>query len=274
MKLAILLATYNSEKYLRIQIDSILAQTFTDFILYIRDDGSRDNTMLILDEYLALYSNITVLNDSVKRRLSLGSFMWMVEEIEADYYMFADHDDYWLSDKIELTLAKMREIEKVNPEKPIVIHTDLKVVDSNLEEICTSFWNYSKIKPSILATFNFLAVYNTLTGCTMLINAKARNVSLPVSNLAIMHDSWIGLNVCAAGGIVDFIPNQTVLYRQHNYNVVGAKEVGTKDYFINKLLFINTILKTNYKRLKMVQQIQPFTIYSYLIYKLLYIFKR
>jgi Glycosyltransferases involved in cell wall biogenesis len=158
MKLAILLATYNSEKYLKVQIDSILAQSFSDFTLYIRDDGSTDSTISIIDEYLKLFPNIIFLKDNQKNRLSLGSFMWMLENVNADYYMFSDHDDYWLENKVELTLNKMLAVESVGSKKPVIIHTDLKVVDTNLNEIAPSFWKYSKIDPKLLVNFNFLAV--------------------------------------------------------------------------------------------------------------------
>lgn len=274
MKLAILLATYNSGKYLKVQIDSILAQSFADFILYIRDDGSTDDTLLIIDEYLRSFSNIIFLKDDQTGRFSMGSFMWMLEAVDADYYMFADHDDYWLENKVQLTLNKMFEVENYEFSKPVIIHTDLKVVDTNLKEVASSFWNYSKIKPSLLLNFNFLAVYNLLTGCTMMINKKARNVSLPYSKFALMHDSWIGLKVMDNGGIIDFIPNQTILYRQHGNNAIGAKEVGTKNYFINKLLSLNKILAVNRKRLKMVNQVRTFNIFTYFFYKCLYALKR
>ncbi|MEO8236799.1 MAG: glycosyltransferase family 2 protein [Flavobacterium sp.] len=274
MKLAILLATYNSEKYLKTQIDSILAQSFSNFVLYIRDDGSTDQTLLIIDEYLRLFSNIIFLTDDQQGRLSMGSFMWMLEVVDADYYMFSDHDDYWLENKVQLTLEKMLEVDNYEFPKPIIIHTDLKVVDTNLKEIASSFWNYSKINPSLLLNFNFLAVYNLLTGCTMMINKKARNISLPHSKFALMHDSWIGLKVMDKGGIIDFIPNQTILYRQHGNNAIGAKEVGTKNYFINKILSLNKILEINSKRLKMVNQIRTFNIFTYMFYKFLYVLKR
>jgi len=274
MKLAILLATYNSGKYLKVQIDSILAQSFADFILYIRDDGSTDDTLLIIDEYLRSFSNIIFLKDDQTGRFSMGSFMWMLEAVDADYYMFSDHDDYWLENKVQLTLNKMFEVENYEFCKPVIIHTDLKVVDTNLKEVASSFWNYSKINPSLLLSFNFLAVYNLLTGCTMMINKEARNVSLPHSKFALMHDSWIGLKVMDNGGIIDFIPNQTILYRQHGNNAIGAKEVGTKNYFINKLLSLNKILAVNRKRLKMVNQIRTFNIFTYIFYKCLYALKR
>jgi glycosyltransferase involved in cell wall biosynthesis len=274
MQIAILLATYNSEKYLKTQIDSVMNQTYKNFNLYIRDDGSNDSTLMILNEYLENFSNIFILHDKVTLRKSMGSFMWMLENVKADYYMFCDHDDYWLQNKIKLTFEKMLLTESINPSKPIIIHTDLKVVNDDLQEICSSFWSYSKIKPFFLLDFNYLAVYNALTGCTMMINSKARTVSLPISSLATMHDTWIGLKVVASGGIINYITSPTILYRQHTNNVVGAKEVGTRNYIYNKIKTLKEVLKFNRERLKMLQQIRSFSVYKYIFYKFSYIFKK
>ena len=274
MEIAILLATYNSEKYLKIQIDSILNQDYKDFYLYVRDDGSTDSTLFILDEYSSQFSNIFILHDKLTQRKSMGSFMWMLENVKADYYMFCDHDDYWLSNKVSLSLEKMLFTESISPSRPVIVHTDLKVVNSDLQDICPSFWSFSKIKPDLLLDFNYLAVYNGLTGCTMMINAKARFVSLPMNISGTMHDAWIGLKVIDSGGVIDYISVATILYRQHDNNVVGVKEVGTVRYIFNKIVRLNETLRFNSKRLKMVQNIRSFSIFQYIFYKYIYYLKR
>jgi len=274
MGIAILLATYNSEKYLKTQIDSVMDQTYKDFDLYIRDDGSNDSTLMIINEYLEIFSNIFILNDTVTSRKSMGSFMWMLENVKADYYMFCDHDDCWLPNKIKITFEKMLFTESINPSKPIIIHTDLIVVNNDLQEICSSFWSYSNIKPFLLLDFNYLAVYNALTGCTMMINSKARTVSLPISSLATMHDVWIGLKVVASGGIINYITTPTILYRQHANNVVGAKEVGTKKYILNKIITLREVVKFNKERLRMIRHIRPYNVFEYIYYKFAYILKK
>ena len=274
MEIAILLATYNSEKYLKTQINSILDQDHKNFCLFIRDDGSTDSTLLIINEYLSQFSNIFLLLDTVTQRKSMGSFMWMLENVKSNYYMFCDHDDYWLPNKISLTFEKMLITESISPGKPVIIHTDLKVVNTELQEISSSFWRFSKIRPDLLSDFNYQSVYNGLTGCTMMINDSARIVSLPMNSYGTMHDAWIGLKVANLGGVIDYIPSVTILYRQHDNNVVGVKEVGTVNYFFNKILRLNETLRFNRERLKMVQNIRSFSIFKYLVYKFLYFLKK
>ena len=82
MKLAILLATYNSEKYLAELLDSIVNQTYREFSLYIRDDGSTDSTLQILEQYAACHDNFFILSDTIKSRRAMGSFVWLLENIE------------------------------------------------------------------------------------------------------------------------------------------------------------------------------------------------
>ena len=124
--------------------------------------------------------------------------------------------------------------ESISPGKAVIIHTDLKVVNTDLQEISPSFWRFSKIRPDLLLDFNYQTVYNGLTGCTMMINDSARIVSLPMNSYGTMHDAWIGLKVANLGEIIDYISTPTVLYRQHDKNVIGVKEVGTVSYFLIK----------------------------------------
>ncbi len=274
MIVAILLATYNSEKFLNFQIDSILNQTYKDFVLYIRDDGSVDKTLSIIEDYIRINSNIILLNDNQKRRKSMMSFMWMLDNIDADYYMFSDHDDVWLENKIELSLNEILKLESFNKEKAIVVHTDLQVVDKDLKLINKSFWSYSKINPSLLRNKNYLAVYNGITGCSMIINKLAKFVSFPIEKNALMHDSWIALKGINSGGLIGYLDNQTVLYRQHDNNVIGAKNTISFYYYLSKILFIKKSVLHNYYRYKMVNDIFNFNIYKYIFYKILYYLKR
>ena len=134
-----------------------------------------------------------------------------------------DQDDIWFENKIEFTLSKMKEVEVSNPTKPVIIHTDLKVVDSDLSAISESFFIYQNIKPDWSKEFDMSLVQNSITGCTMMINKKAKEISLPIGINAIMHDWWILLRVLQNNGVVEFIEDTTILYRQHALNDVGAK---------------------------------------------------
>ncbi len=235
----ILLATYNGEMYIREQLESVIGQTYEDWILWIHDDGSKDATLNIVKEYQDRFPNkINFLNDGLMCGGAKQNFTHLLNSIDNhfDYVMFCDQDDLWLNSKIEITLNKMIEVESINPNKPIIIHTNLKVVDEELNTIADSYFIYQKIKPQWSKNFNISLVQNSVTGCTMMINKKAKEVSLPIGNNAIMHDWWILLKVLQNNGLVEYIDKATILYRQHSFNDTGAKGFS----------FIKLLKKINY----------------------------
>jgi hypothetical protein len=186
---------------------------------------------------------MVILHDSVTSRRAMGSFFWMLENIDATYYMFCDHDDIWLPQKVELSLAKIREIERDN--RPALVCCDLVVTDSNLNTISPSLWSYMKLRPELLTKLKYAISCNLFTGCTMIINRAARDISLPISPRAVMHDSWIGLRVLTAGGDVAWIPTPLILYRQHTDNLFGAHRVSrSRSYYLHKLRTIKGVIAT------------------------------
>lgn len=252
-KIAILLATYNSELYLKILIESIKNQSYRDWILYIRDDGSTDNTLQIISSYcLENPSNFVFLDDSQKNIGPKDSFMWILSHVNSDYYMFCDHDDYWLPNKIEKSINRMLSIEKLQMDLPIIVHSDLYVTDSDLKIIHPSFWAFSRISPTYSSSFYFHCAYNNVTGCTMLINRKARDLSLKIPSTAKMHDSWIALVVSFNKGVINYIEEPLTYYRQHSANTIGAKK--SRNMF-QKMVNAKIILKQNmllYKTIKVL----------------------
>lgn len=232
-KIAILLATYNGENFISEQLDSLFSQTIQNFKIYVRDDGSTDNTINILKKYIKKNPNkITLLNDKTLHRGARDSFLWLLENVESQYFMFCDQDDVWLPYKIEHTLKKMTETELKNPGKAVMIHTDLKIVDKDLNVINSSFWNWGKFNVDLNRHFNFAALGNVFTGCTMMINSAAKKYIFPINTNIKLHDEWIGLTI-VKNGIVDNLKEQTMLYRQHGNNVCSAgnkKEFNLKHY--------------------------------------------
>jgi glycosyltransferase involved in cell wall biosynthesis len=220
----VLLATYNGERYLKEQIESILNQTYKKIKIIIRDDGSKDETLEIVDQYINDYPGIII--NITQNECNCGvayNFLKLLEYSSAEYIMFCDQDDIWLPNKIELSLNRIKELEcKFNIATPILIHTDMQVVDENLNLISGSFWNYQLLSPDI-KSLNRLLIQNHVTGCTMMINKALRDISLPAQNGIIMHDWWIAL-VAATFGQIDYVNAQTMLYRQHTCNVEGAKK--------------------------------------------------
>ncbi len=222
----ILMATYNGERYIAEQLDSLLAQTYKEWVLWIHDDNSIDGTLDIISKYENMYPNkIYLINDNISTGSAKDNFNYLLTKIDDnyEYIMFCDQDDIWLENKIELTLNKMIEVEKNNKNKPVLIHTDLKVVDENLNTISHSFFDYQKIEPNWADNLDLSIVQNSVTGCTMMINKIVKNISLPMGENAIMHDWWILLKVLQNNGVVAFLNKSTILYRQHNFNNTGAK---------------------------------------------------
>ena len=227
-KINILIATYNGEQFLQEQLESLFQQSYTNWKLLIHDDGSTDNTINIIKDYILKYPDkIQFFDDKLNFGSALVNFSFLLEKSNAKYIMFCDQDDIWLPNKIELTVKKMQELERENPNIPLLIHTDLKVVDSNLNVLSNSYWSYQGIDPQY-DTLNRLLVQNIITGCTVMINRKLGDIALPIPNEVIMHDWWLGL-VASVFGQIHSIDIPTILYRQHDNNDTGASSfnIGT-----------------------------------------------
>lgn len=225
MCIQVLLAVFNGERFIEEQVASILNQSYSDIHLVIRDNASCDNTVKILKRLQEEHpEKITVLfsetNDGV-----IGNFARLAEYATAPYVMFSDADDVWNKDKIALSFEKMQDLENIyGKEMPLLVHSDLKVVDKELQEIHPSFWSYSRINPEN-TTLSRQLVQNVVTGCTTLINRSLLKISLPFPDHIIMHDWWLGL-VAIVLGKVSLLPTPTMLYRQHGGNDTGAKRYG------------------------------------------------
>ena len=220
----ILLAVYNGERYLSEQIDSILAQSVDQWRLIIQDDGSSDGTIPLVQSYVERYPERMQLFCNEKNSGSpQKNFFSLLKRAESPYVMTCDHDDVWLPNKIERTYAKMVELERSFPGKPVLVHTDLRVVDENLHQLSPSMFESQCLDPK-RDGFHQLLVQNIITGCTMMVNRPLleRADRLPVQ--AIMHDWWLGL-IASAFGEIGFVSEPTILYRQHASNQVGAKNV-------------------------------------------------
>lgn len=272
--ISVLLATYNSSLYLRAQLDSLFSQTNQDFKLFVRDDNSTDCTLEILKEYQKRYLGRVYIIDNQGRSLrAYNNFVELLSKVNSDYYMFCDHDDIWLPNKIQISLNRMLELESKNPNTPIVVHTDMKVVDQNLNVICDSFWKYSNLLPDH-TKFEEMVLCNSANGCAMMFNDKAKTVALPNVSFATMHDMLVNQSVAASNGIISAIKIPAVLYRQHIDNVVGAKKRDLK-YYIHKLKNIRILFKDNVLCYKKANRIRPISIMSFLFTKLkIFIFKR
>ncbi len=219
---SVVLATFNSEKHLEDLLDSIVNQTFGDFELVVRDDVSRDKTLEIIERYIKKDGRIRLVPNSVPSGSAAGNFFKLLNvELNGRYVMCADADDVWLETKIEKTLELMQKSEQRFGEKtPILVHTDLSVVDQNLDIIAKSMFKYEKISAERKSFKNYIS-QNNVTGCTMMVNRALLRFAVPRPKKAVMHDWWLAL--CAAQfGEIAFLDIPTILYRQHGNNQVGA----------------------------------------------------
>ena len=154
---------------------------------------------------------------------------------ENDYVMFSDQDDIWLPNKIEITLNKLKNMEKTyGKATPLLCHTDLKVVDKDLNAIHPSFYKMQKFDIS-KTTLSRALVQNIVTGCTTMINKPLLDLATGTNNdNIIMHDWWLFL-IASAFGKIDAVTTPTILYRQHDKNQVGAPNPTELGYYANKL---------------------------------------
>lgn len=269
--IAILMATYNGSRYIREQFESLMSQDCQDFTVYVRDDGSTDGTLEILNGLVAQYpGRIKILEDTVKHRGPRDAFLYLLKNVESRYYMFCDQDDVWLPFKVSHTLGRMREVESENPGMPVMIHTDLRVVDSNLDTLGESFWKWRGYLVDVSKKFNYTVMGNVFTGCTMMMNRAVRGIAFPVMDEARMHDEWIGL-VTAKYGVVENLKEQTILYRQHSSNVCSG---GEKKELSSRGFSVNMLYDWYYERKSILDYLGYGSVMKGVYYKMLYLTRR
>ena len=227
-QIGIIMATYNGEQYLTRQIESILDNSYQNIKLYIQDDGSTDHTFLSAREYAEKHPDKIHATQNKENKGVIRNFLEAAIAVEADYYMFCDQDDFWLSDKIQKTLTFMESQEVDGGQSaPVVVFADAKVVDAALRETAPSFQRQSGYRTCAL-DLPHLLMENKLIGCTMMFNRAARDKLLdrPFPASIRMHDWWLAL-IGASFGRVAYLDEPVLLYRQHEKNVVGGSSRGS-----------------------------------------------
>lgn len=208
------MSTFNGERYLRTQLDSIVQQTIPEKELLIRDDGSTDQTLQLLQEYAAKYTWIHFYQGA-----NLGvqkSFFDLLRNSspKADYLALADQDDEWLPEKLSRAVQCL---EQKNADDPLLYFSDVTYVGENLEPLPVS------VKRKVRQiSFGNAVVQNICTGCTTVMNqtfAALLKSAPPVDfQQLIMHDWWFYL-VASCFGDIFYDPKSYIHYRQHNRNV-------------------------------------------------------
>ncbi|MFZ2459787.1 MAG: glycosyltransferase family 2 protein [Streptococcus suis] len=222
MKVNILMSTYNGQQFLAEQIRSIQEQSYTDWTLFIRDDGSSDNTKEILKDFERQDSRIHLIDSDKSDNLGvIKSFHKLVNHDRADYYFFSDQDDVWLPNKLELSL---KEAQNYLADLPLMVYMDLKVVNQDLE-IMTESMVKSQSHHANTELVQELTE-NTVTGGVAMINHALAEMWQETDDI-LMHDWYLALLASAFGNLV-FIDQPGELYRQHSDNVLGARTLSKR----------------------------------------------
>lgn len=274
MKIDILLSTYNGEQYLQDLLQSLKNQNFSDWRLLVRDDGSTDKTVEILNLFRKENTGKVVWLEADGKNLGpRKSFERLLRKSTADYVMFCDQDDVWKQDKIQQTYDKMLALEQKNPGVPLLVFTDLTVVDENLKILHPSLWRYTKVNPANVKNIYRLLVNNPVVGCTVMINKTAKSIVLPVPEKAVMHDWWMALNISRKGK-VDFVREPTIFYRLHDKNSLGVSEA-TGKYYLKRTFHFFTTLSQNIHAISMLNSLDfSLSVFKFLGYKLVISFSK
>jgi glycosyltransferase involved in cell wall biosynthesis len=240
MKIDIVLASYDGENFVGDFIDSLFKQTHENWRLIVSDDGSHDKTTDIINYYGFLDDRIQLVN-WFKQGGVIENFNKVLSFVDADYIMFADQDDVWLPDKLEKTIRRIREAESTEGEDvPLLLFTDLTLVDDELNVIAPSFYEYRNLNPLNNTCFRYLFWCSTLFGCTTLFNRALLTLVGDIDDRVIMHDQFFALIASLFGKVV-FLNESTILYRQHKSNVVGGLNKTLADKFLGFLRYLDRI---------------------------------
>ncbi len=269
--LSILLATYNGGKYISKQLDSLINQSYKDWTLYIHDDGSTDDTVSIIRYYTEKFKNIILIVDDKKNLGSAQNFKHLLSIVESDIYMFCDQDDIWLPNKIEKSVNTLTKAYKSNPQ-PIIVHTDLTMINQNDKVLEPSLWTFFKIRPEILKHRNYVLCSCYMTGCTMCFNKEAKKYLLSIPNEFKLHDQWMAIEAAFSNASIISIAEPTILYRQHNSNVTKIGHSIKKNFTLK--IFLDRYNHKIKGAKPLMKKFKYGSVLKFLIYSSLYTIRR
>lgn len=210
-KVKVLLSTYNGEKYIKQLLDSVISQVGVEISILIRDDGSSDNTISIIENYEKKYGFIEIIKG--KNIGYAKSFLELVKLANnADYYALCDQDDIWLKDKLISSIKLMNENENG---KPLLYTSNVIPVNNNMEKLQLNMFTQNRV----LNNYECFQM-SILPGCTFVINNEAKNKIAEFNGYCESHD-WAIYCICNTFGKVIFDNNSYILYRIHDSNTIG-----------------------------------------------------
>jgi glycosyltransferase involved in cell wall biosynthesis len=236
-KLDIIVAFHNGAKYFGDQLKSIIEsaeQAEIDFRVLVINDASKADETAELHRICAGHQNVQLITNE-KNLGVIRSFERGLSESDADYFMLSDQDDFWLPEKVKNSIEALRILEH---DKPALVFSDLCVVDQNLNKIQERMIGLHEFRQE---EYKFsLLVHNVIAGCTIAINKTLRDLALPFPTEITMHDHWLG--VCSAfAGHISYLNQSTILYRQHENNLVGSPKKRWGPILKHPLMSLNQI---------------------------------
>lgn len=225
-KVSVLLATFNGARYLSEQMDSLLAQEKCRAAeIIVRDDGSSDGTLDVIRRYSTLHPRLIRILEPDGRRLGpKRSFATLLAEATGDYVAFCDQDDVWQADKLERQVNAIKAVEATaGVAAPVLCCSDATVVDSTLSVRSGSYFRRHGIAPGEgPRALSRLVFRNYAIGATTMINLALAVACREMPKEAVMHDWWAALVARSTGHTV-ILPEELILYRQHDGNAVGSR---------------------------------------------------
>ena len=225
--ISVCVATYNGEKFIREQIDSILCQLSSDDEIIVSDDGSTDGTIVIIN---CIGDKRIRIIEGPRKHSPTFNFENALKEAKGDYIFLADQDDVWKTNKVEVCMKWLQKYD--------CVVSDAEVTDSNLNPLYPSLYAIMQVRQG--------HIYNTVwkngyTGCCMAFRRNILEASLPFPKDIPMHDIWIG-NVAAYKYNVKFIPDKLILFRRHK-ETISCNGKGSKYSIWQQMKFRWSIIK-------------------------------
>ena len=215
----IVMATYNGERFLREQLDSLLCQSYENITIEICDDGSRDGTLEIVREYCTKDRRVTLHRNETNKGY-VKNFLEGIKRSTAPYIMLCDQDDIWHRDKVERTLAKMKQTERAEKDIPVLVYTDAMNYDSGTGRETGRFHETSHLHTKKVDTAH-LFMENKCIGCTVMVNRSMQAYLEELPDEIRVHDWWLAL-IASHFGVIGYLSEPTLLYRQHSDNMIGG----------------------------------------------------
>lgn len=220
--ISIALCTFNGERYLGALLDSLLTQTTQPRELVACDDCSSDSTLELLNEFRSRAPFRVSIIPSRKHLGVIRNFEVAFSACREEYIAPCDQDDVWKPDKLEILFRLAGQMKLEPGHGPYFVHTDVDLVDSQLQKMGVTFLEHQALKPPRLQQYKTLVSQNYIPGCSSLFSRDLLDYALPIPEEAVMHDWWLAL-IASIAGEIRYDPSRTVLYRQHEENLLGSE---------------------------------------------------